>query len=70
LDSAYFFVGEELIDAVLKAFVMPADLPKETAIEIQRQLIALIRTTAKSADNSVTMRIQGNEGTKIVELAS
>lgn len=70
LDSAYFFVGEELIDAVLKAFVMPADLPKETAIEIQRQLIALIRATAKSADNSVTKRIHGNEGTKIIEVAS
>ena len=70
LDSAYYFVGEELIDAVLKAFVMPADLPKETAIEIQRQLIALIRAAAKSTDNSFTMRIHGNEDTKIIEVAS
>lgn len=69
LDSAYFFSGEELIDAVLKAFVIPAGLPDETAIEIQRQLIALIRATAKSADNSVTMRIHNGEGTKIIEVA-
>lgn len=60
-DSAYFYVGEKLIDAVLKAFVMPADIPNETAIEIQRQLITLIRSTAKKADNSVTMRIHGGD---------
>ena len=55
---------------MLKAFVIPADLPKEASIEIQRQLIALIRATAKRADNSLTMRIHGNEGTKIIELDS
>lgn len=70
LDSAYFSVGEELIDAVLKAFVLPADLPNETARKIQRQLIALVRTTAKSADNSVTMRIHGNEDTKTIKVNS
>ncbi|NCO51322.1 MAG: DUF4365 domain-containing protein [Deltaproteobacteria bacterium] len=70
LDSAYFYVGEELVEAVLKALVIPAGLPNETAIEFQRQLIALIRATAKSADNSVTMRIHGNEGTKSIEVAS
>jgi len=70
LDSAYFFVGEKLIDEVLTAFVMPTDLPKETALEIQRQLIALIRATAKTSDNSLTMRIHGKEGTKIIKVPS
>lgn len=64
LDSAYFFTGEELIDAVLKAFVIPNGMPDERAVEIQRQLIALIRATAKSADNSVTMRVHSGESTK------
>ena len=70
VESAYFYIGEKLVDAVLKAFVIPADLPNETAIEFQRQLIALIRTTAKRPDNSVTMRIYNGEGTKIIEVAS
>lgn len=69
LESAYFYIGEELVDAVLKAFVIPAGLPNETAIEFQRQLVALIRATAKSPDNSVTMRIHNGEGTKIIEVA-
>lgn len=68
LDSAYFFVGEELVEAVLKAFIIPASLPNETTIELQKQLIALIRATAKSANNSVTMRIHVGKSTKIIEV--
>lgn len=70
VESAYFYVGEELIDAVLKAFVIPAGLPNDTAVGFQRQLIELIRTTAKSADNSVTMRIHSGEHTKIIEVSA
>jgi len=60
LDSAYFHVGEELIEAVLNVFVIPSGLPKEHVVEFQRQLIELIRATARSADNSVTMRVLGD----------
>ena len=61
LDSAYFFTGEELIDAVLKAFEIPNGVPDATTVEIQRQLIALIRATAKSANESSTLRIHGGD---------
>lgn len=69
VESAYFYVGEKLIDAVLKAFVIPAGLSKDTAVDFQRQLIELIRSTVKSADNSVTMRIHNGKRTKIIEVA-
>jgi len=68
LDSAYSFTSEELIDAVLKAFVIPNEVPDETAVEIQRQLISLIRATAKSADNSVTMRIHGDDSFNEIQI--
>jgi len=67
VESAYFYVGEKLIDAVLKAFVIPAGLSKDTATDFQRQLIELIRSTVKSADNSLTMWIHNGEHTKIIK---
>lgn len=70
LESAYFYIGEGLVDAVLKAFVIPAGLPDETTIEFQQKIIALIRATAKNPDNSVTMRIHNGDETKIIEVAS
>lgn len=67
MESAYFFVGEKLVDAVLKAFVIPAGFPKDATVDFQRQLVALIRDAAKSADNTFTMRIHNGKHTKIIK---
>lgn len=61
-ESAYFYVGEELLDAVLKSFRSPAGLPKESEVEFQRQLIGLIRAMARSGDESVTIRVHTQQG--------
>lgn len=68
LDAAYYFTGEELIDAVLKAFVIPNEVPDETAVEVQRQLISLIRATAKSANDPATMRIHGSNSFNEIQI--
>ncbi len=66
MESAYFYVGEGLHEAILKSFPLPAGLPTDAGIQFQQQLIALIRATEIKSKEPVTMRIHGASKTKIL----
>ena len=65
METAYFYVGEGLHEAILKSFPLPTGLPSDAGIKFQQQVIALIRATENKSKKSVTMRIHGPSETKI-----
>lgn len=66
IEVAYFYVGEGLLEAILKSFPLPTDMPSDAAAQFQQQLISLIRATEKIKRDSVTMRIHCARETKIL----
>jgi tetratricopeptide (TPR) repeat protein len=64
IEVAYFYVGEGLLEAVLKSFPLADSMPSEKASRFQQQLIGLIRSTEKAGKDPVTLRIHGASETK------
>jgi tetratricopeptide (TPR) repeat protein len=65
VDSGYFYVGEELIQATLNIFSL-SGANKKTSDELEQHLVNLIRSAKREKDESVTFRIHGEKETKIL----
>ena len=64
VDSGYFYVGEELIQATLNIFSL-SGANKKTSDVLEQRLVNLIRSAKREKDESVTLRIHGEKETKI-----
>lgn len=66
IETAYFYVGETLLGAVLEAISLPSGTPEELHIEFQEKIVELIRLMENRKDNSMTFRINGTDINEIV----
>jgi tetratricopeptide (TPR) repeat protein len=63
VESGYFYVGEELIQAILNIFSL-SGANKKTSAELEQSLVDLIRSATQKEDKSSTIRIHGENETK------
>ena len=63
IESGYFYVGEELIQATLNIFSLSGS-NKKTSDELEQLLVDLIRSAIQKKDESVTVRFHDEKETK------
>lgn len=63
VESGYFSVGEELIQATLNIFTLSGP-SRKTSAELEQSLVDLIRSATQKKDEPLTIRIHGEKETK------
>jgi tetratricopeptide (TPR) repeat protein len=66
IETAYFYVGEELLGAVLEVISPPTDTPEELRTEFQEKIVELIRSMESRKENPMTFRINGTDIKEII----
>lgn len=66
IETAYFYVGEELLGAVLEAISPPTDTPEELRIEFQENIVELIRSMESRKEKPMTFRVDGTDIKEII----
>lgn len=68
IDVAYFYIREELVDAVLTTIEFSKDMPTRDIKNTQKQLVEMIRMAASKPEKSMTLRVHGGEGVTEYEM--